>query len=260
MTSNYFTTPVHSHPLSPEDGTTTKGRRNRGQTTSAARTASPATNYFTLKAQQEQGSTDTPNRDGSVRGLTAKEKQKDWRSVEAQSAPGSTVWNSTPVGRPSRSAPPLFVVGSSAPEIISTVEVEVEGVDSATSSKVLATRWHTYSDEAIQVSISQLSASESPANASAHPYHTALRVLSSAVGNLSRARVELEEARQELREKEAARRRHADEIWKGLPLSEQDVARRVIEALFSDDDQDEVSVIKKQSIMVCGLCMALDKS
>ncbi|KAF5327072.1 hypothetical protein D9619_004668 [Psilocybe cf. subviscida] len=249
MSSNHSTTPVNSHPLSPEDGSSTKGRRNRGHTTNTARTASPATNYFTLKAQLEQGNVDTPSWDGSVRGLAGKEKLKAWTSEERQSAAGSGIWNSASAGRPSRAAPPLFVVGSSAPEIISTADVEVEGVDAATSSKVLATRWHTYSDEAIQVSISQLSTSESPANASAHPYHTALRVLSTAVNNLSRARVELEETRQALREKEAARRRHADELWKGLPLSEQDVARRVIETLFSEDDRDEVSVVKKQSVM-----------
>jgi small G protein signaling modulator 3 len=78
------------------------------------------------------------------------------------------------------------------------------------TSQIITTKWHTYSDEAIQTAISKFSASESPADAPDYPYHTTLRILSSAVHNLSRVRLELEDTRKVLYEKELARRKRAD--------------------------------------------------
>jgi hypothetical protein len=150
----------------------------------------------------------------------------------------------------------LFVVGSShdhstTPEVHVTTESDVDGVDPAVSAKVLATKWHTYSDEAIQATISKLSPSDSPADTPIHPYHTALRVLSSAVNKLSRARLELEETRWTLREKEVAKKKRADEFVKELKPSDQEVARRVIQSLFTDDDENEHRVRRKRSVLVC---------
>ncbi|KAF8885861.1 rab-GTPase-TBC domain-containing protein [Gymnopilus junonius] len=153
--------------------------------------------------------------------------------------------------------PPLFVVGlpsdhsaaHGAPEVVVTAEHELEGVSSAVSAHVLANKWHTYSDEAIQASISKLSASDSPADAPSHPYHTALRVLSSAVNNLSRARLELEEGRRMLQEKEAARKKRAEELLMELKVSDQEIARRVIQSLFTDDDEMVHRVERKQSVL-----------
>ena len=76
------------------------------------------------------------------------------------------------------------------PEYIVTGETDVEGVAPSVTSQILTTKWHTYSDEAIQTPISKFSASESPADAPNYPYHTTLRILSSAVHNLSRVRLE----------------------------------------------------------------------
>lgn len=153
--------------------------------------------------------------------------------------------------------PPLFVVGSphdhllnpTTPEVHVTAESDVDGVDPTVSAQVMATKWHTYSDEAIQATISQLGASDSPANTPSHPYHTALRVLSSAVNNLSRARIELEETRRALREREVAKKKRADALLKELQPSDQEVARRVIQSLFTDDDENEHRVHRKLSVL-----------
>jgi len=247
MASSHNKTPVHSHPLSPEE-IPSRGRRNRGTHTNDTKPTIVPGNYFSLKAQLEQDLQDAPNWDGSVRGYGKSENRK---SVELHSGRGGSstslavMWDRAP----------LFVVeppqdrSLSQPntDYVVTGEPDAEGVAPAINSQVLATKWHTYSDEAIQTTISKLSASEPPADTPNHPYHTTLRILSSAVHNLSRVRLELEDARRILYEKELARRKRADELLKELEPSEQEVARRVIQCLFTDDDEHEHNVHRKQS-------------
>ena len=154
---------------------------------------------------------------------------------------------------------PLFVVGSSrdsapvhaTPELVVTSESDtnVFGTRSAVAAQVLAVKWHDYSDEAIQTTISNLGASDSPADVHGHPYHTALRVLSSALHNLSRVRVELEEERRVLKDKEGAQRERADALLKELLPSEQDIAKRVMQSIFTDADEALHQVHRKQSFM-----------
>jgi len=250
MASTQSKTPVHSHPLSPDQTPTTKGRKGRLPPDSRSPSTSTPGNYFTLKAQLEQQDR-SENWDGSVRGYGQTEKR---RVVEAH----SSVKMSSPSLGATTIPPtaPLFVVGASqehlsTPEVHITSESEVDGIDPTVSAQVLATKWHTYSDEAIQATISQLGASDSPANTPSHPYHTALRVLSSAVNNLSRARLELEETRKALREKEVAKKKRADALLRELQPSEQEVARRVIQSLFTDDDENGHRVRRKLSVLVC---------
>ena len=241
-------TPVHSHPLAPEE-IPSKGRRNRATTghTSNTKPTTVTGNYFTLKAQLEQDLQGTANWDGSVRGYGKSEKGK---SVGGSSTSLSVMWDR---------AAPLFVVGSPQdsslgqpnPEFIVTGETDLTGVAPVIVSQVLATKWHTYTDEAIQATVSNFSASESPTDTPNHPYHTILRILSSAVYNLSRVRLELEDARKVLYEKELARRKRADELLKEFEPSEQVIARRLIQSLFTDDDENEHNVRRKQSVLVC---------
>ncbi|KAA1467227.1 TBC-domain-containing protein [Dentipellis sp. KUC8613] len=245
-------TPVHSHPLLADDQPP-RSRRSRGGTkhdrgatiaspgsssSAPAQTQTPrptprsSPNYFALKAQLQQGS-DAANWDGSVRGYG--------RHAPPLSLP--TTWDGA--HRP----PPLFVVGSSkdvlAPE--PSIVADDVGLSPEATARILATRWHECSDEAIQETIAALSASDSPAVAAGHPYHAALRVLSSATHNLTRIRMELEEARRILVEKEVARRQRAEELMKELMPSELEVARRVIQSLFTDDDEDGHRIQRKQS-------------
>jgi small G protein signaling modulator 3 len=117
-------------------------------------------------------------------------------------------------------------------------------------SEVLDVRWHELSDESIQSAISNLSIANSPTDPVNNPYHTTLRVLSSAVRKLSQARVELEEGRRVLIEKEAARRARATQLMRALQPSERDIARRVLQSLFPEDEEEEQSIHKKQSSTV----------
>ena len=240
MASTQGKTPVQSHPLSPEESPP-RSRRNRGDTTGAR----PATNYFTLKAQLEQGTSEPSTWDGAPRSY---EKR---RTIEVPgagpSATATTLWEKPASTR----TPPLFIVGSPhdriTPHVRVTADTDGDEAESALSNHILATQWHTYSDEAIQATITKLGAAETPEG---HPYHTALRVLSSAVYNLSRVRIELEEARRVLQEKERAKRARAQELLNELIPSEQDIARRVIQSLFTNDDEDEHKVQRKQSVLV----------
>lgn len=263
MASIHTKTPVHSHPLSPEDDPPSRGRRNRGPSTGLPSpdgqriSAAGSNNYFTLKAKLEHdNSTSSANWDGSVRGYGKGERRgtldgnmiREHRVSSASLASGRDSRSGT-TSRPT----PFFIVGSppdpSPPEMLIAEDVHLDGVSPAISSQILGTKWHLCSDEAIQTAIANLKPSESPADLVIHPYHTALRVLSSAVNNLSRARLELEETRKALREKELERKRKAEELLNGMVYSDQEVARRVIQSLFGEDGLER-KVKKKQSGLV----------
>ncbi|TFK34555.1 rab-GTPase-TBC domain-containing protein [Crucibulum laeve] len=254
MTSAHSKTPVHSHPLSPEDVPSSgRGtRRSRGSTTDTR----PASNYFTLKAKLEQDTPDGTNWDGSVRGYSKAEKRKSVEGPSGRRGSSSSASLAVMWERPTRVAP-LFVAESSPddvphsknPEFVITSEFDPEEVGHGVTGQVLATKWHEYSDEAIQTAISSVSKTDSPAESSSHPYHTVLRVLSSALDNMTRVRLQLEESRRLLLERESARRARADELLKELKPSERDVARRLIQSLFTDDDEDEHQVRRKLSVM-----------
>lgn len=262
MSSIHIKTPVHSHPLLPdEEGSASRGKTRRAQnplpSPDLQRPSSSTNNYFALKAKLEHDSSaHSPNWDGSVRGYGKMEK-RGVREQRASSTSLTPTWDSSS-GTTTTRTPPLFVVGSSheatlaqsAPDIILAGDLDVDGVSSAISSQVLATKWHTCSDDAIQGAIANLGPSESPADAASHPYHTALRVLSSAVHNLSRARLELEETRRLLLEKEVERKRKAEALVKMMVPSEQEVARHIVQALFTDGENHEVK--KKRSVLVRG--------
>ncbi|GLB44764.1 putative TBC-domain-containing protein [Lyophyllum shimeji] len=261
MATSQIKTPVHSHPLSTED-VPSRSRRSRSKPTEDSSQRSTA-NYFSLRAQLEFQGSGAPNWDGSVRGYGKGDRDKTHagRSAgqQASSTSLSSMWDK-PNG-----APPLAVVGSFHetlslpsrasglglinPEVVVTSESDAEVFGPTVAAQVLATKWHEYSDDAIQSAISSIGPSESPAESPGHPYHTALRVLSSALHNLARIRVELEENRKALQEKEIARRERADALMKELQPSEQEVARRVIQSIFADADESRHKVRRQQSFV-----------
>jgi hypothetical protein len=256
--SIHVKTPAHSHPLSVEE-IPSRGRRSRAHDPESG--PRPATNYFTLKAQLEQDSDGRANWDGSVRGFSKAERRKSMESSAnhtLSSASLAAMWD-----KPAKPGP-LFVVGPSTEFTFSpprTPSRKIPGLfftdhdsfefSSSLTSQVLGTQWHECSDEAIQSAISRIGESEASSDVHVHPYHLALRVLSSALHNLSRARMELEESRMLLLEKEVARRSRAEALLSELQPSEQDVARRVIQSIFTDDDESHHHVRRQQSSMVC---------
>jgi Na+/phosphate symporter len=114
------------------------------------------------------------------------------------------------------------------------------GVAEVGDASVLSHKWHEYSDDVIH---STLNSSESS-------NYTVIRALSSALNNISRVCAELEETHRELQQKESARRQRAEELMKELQPSERDVARRVVQSIFTDDDERIHQVQRQQSRMV----------
>jgi hypothetical protein len=211
-------------------------------------TPTPTPNYFTLKERldgkpQSDSGHRHANWDGSVRGYGKADRARTTRDTSAARQPVPTAWD----------RPPTFVVGSSKDHIFATSVprtadlVEIDGFLPGAASRILSSPWHDYSDEAIQSAISAISVSESPASVSTHPYHTALRVLSSAVHNLTKIRREMEDSLRVIQEKERARRQRAEELMKELQQPDRDIARRVMQSLFTDDDEGMHKVERNQS-------------
>lgn len=254
------TTPVHLHPLSPNE-ISSRGRRTRGAQ-DVDETRSP-NNYFTLKTQSEalaepenKGANIRANWDGSVRGFGKPDtsgssgKLVTGRGLSSNSL--SALWD-TPVHQAPRFIiePPFdanFLVppGSLPPR--TALSDGTSEVSSSLTTQVLANKWHEYSDEAIQAAISRFTVAESPSDVDTHPYHTALRVLSSTLHSLSRARIELEEHRKLLQEKEAARKERAETLLSELRPSEREVAKRVIQSIFAGDDETRHRVQRHGSL------------
>ncbi|KAJ7683300.1 GTPase activating rab protein [Mycena olivaceomarginata] len=198
----------------------------------------------------------TPNR-GLQRPVLSTNHLSTNQRPKPSSSSLSVLWD-----RDTRPAP-LFIVGgggesaggspSPHPNIFLTESSDAEQFpcDPSVKAQILDTKWHECSDEAIQSAISGLSgAAQSPAEISGPPYHSALRVLSQALHNLAQARMELELGRKVLQEKEAARRTRAEAIMNELQLvSEREIARRVIQSIFTDDNEEEHHVHRQQSLM-----------
>ncbi|KAH9930069.1 rab-GTPase-TBC domain-containing protein [Fomitopsis serialis] len=230
-----FSTPTHSHPLSVEEAPS-RNRRSRGkQTPDDIR---PSTDYFTLKAQLESSAEQhtklsNVNWDGSVRGYGKGAKRK----------------NSKPA--------PLIVVESTSGQFAPPTSATLDSLDSlvvenvenglTSSSEVLRTQWHDMPDDAVEAALTSLQETTPQSSIPSHPHHSVIRVLSSAVHNLSRIRRELEEDRRLLREKEARRRERAEHLIRELPPSDKDVARRVLQSLYPDDDEAIHLVQKRHS-------------
>ncbi|OAX34124.1 TBC-domain-containing protein [Rhizopogon vinicolor AM-OR11-026] len=250
------TTPVHSHPLSPNE-ISSRGRRTRAQDVDDTR--SPG-NYFTLKAQSEKLAESekktTKNWDGSVRGLPKSDTSGSSGELVTDRGTSSNslsaLWE-----RPVHQTPRFIVGAPFDPNLLAppgplpprtALPVGSSEVPTSVATQVLANRWHEYSDEAIQAAISRLSVAESPSDVDAHPYHIALRVLSSALHSLSRARMELEEHRKLLQEKEAASKERAQTLLSELQPSEREVAKRVIQSIFPDDNEKHHRVQRQGSL------------
>ncbi|KAG2075404.1 TBC-domain-containing protein [Suillus decipiens] len=239
-------TPVHLHPLSPNE-VSSRGRKTRGAQ-DVDETRSP-NNYFTLKNQsatlaepENKGANIQANWDGSVRGFGKSGSNGELVTGRGMSSNSlSALWDKQVHQAPRFIVGPPFDTNFLVPPGPLLPGTALSDGTSETSSsvttQVLANKWHEYSDEAIQAAISRFTVAESPSDVDTHPYHTALRVLSSTLHSLSRARIELEEHRRLLREKEAARKERAETLLSELLPSEREVAKRVIQSIFAGDDE-----------------------
>ncbi|KAL0945356.1 hypothetical protein HGRIS_000854 [Hohenbuehelia grisea] len=252
--ANHLKTPVHSHPLSADETPSSSRRRHRTEGTEAnSNNARPSTNYFTLKAQQELDS----NWDGSVRGYGKADKGKSLErpSRTPSSSSLAVMWDKPPpvfiVGSPRDSTPTPFR-GTPAlkhAELPILDDVIPSELSPSSINTVLTTNWHECSDEDIQASISQLGPSDSASDVLPHPYHSALRVLSSALSHMNQVRLELEATKRELQEKETSRKARTAQLVREFQPSERDIARRVLQSVFTDDDEDKHRVQRQTSFI-----------
>lgn len=254
MASEHLKTPAHSHPLS-LDEQPSRSRRSR----ESRNDSRPTTNYFTLKAQLEQGTPGAPNWDGSVRGYHKPGQRRYSDARGHDKLPTASLWD----GQSQSATPSLFVEGSSSnddptlpkrhddPKFVITEVFHSDQFGALTVGHVLSTKWHECSNDTIDAAISKISTVGSSEDGVNHPYFTALRILSTAYHGLSHTRLELEETKRLAKEKEAARKQRAEDLLQELLPSERDVARKVIQSIFANDDEDRHKVQRKQSALVC---------
>lgn len=78
-----------------------------------------------------------------------------------------------------------------------------------------------------------------------------MRVLSAAVHELGRAHAELEHAKNALEESERERRKRGERLVQELKgPTEREIAKRVLQSLFTDDDEEAHKVERRQSRLV----------
>lgn len=254
-------TPTHlNHPLSTEPTPgSSRSRRSRGrQGSDASRRTS---NYFTLKSQLQPEDASLANGatwDGSVRGFGGKNVDR----LPGRDRDVSVSSISSLLDRSANQQAPIIVVEQpDSSHHFDTAKLPRKSIpfqlhkeylssDKDTASEVLNTRWHRQSDQAIQSTISKLDFHDSSSDAARHPYHAALRILSSALSNMRKAYKALEDDRALLEDKEAARKERADQLLRELPPSERDVAKRILQSLFPDDDEHVHQIQRRQSNVV----------
>ncbi|KAJ7732191.1 GTPase activating rab protein [Mycena metata] len=222
MGSIHLKTPVHEHPLLPEEFTSVRTRKFRGGNHHEA-DSRPTSNYFTLKPEPEET---------SVHGYSVPNSLHHKPKPRASSASLSVLWD-----RDDRIPPaPLFIVADADAVTPSIFLDDAEHNNNLTAledpedpnlrAHVLDTPWHECDNDQIDAALNSLDG----AGASV-PYHPALRILSR---NLTKARLELERGRRTLE----ARRVRAEAVVRGLGrVEEREIARRVIEAVFGEDGE-----------------------
>ena len=102
---------------------------------------------------------------------------------------------------------------------------------------VLKNNWHEYSDSQIHSTLKNFQGSTTSSNETAHSYHPTIRILSAALSKLSDSRAQLERDRKLLEEKERLRRERADALVDEMRPADQQIARRLLTALFPDSEK-----------------------
>ena len=246
-----------SHPLSPELQLST-GRRARTQIHNEDGSTRPNANYFTLKAQAEQA-----NR-GTVLSEWSASKRDGWNTLDGEMRRGATS-RSVAYDDRSKSKPVVIVsqvqgsastmMGSSrSPYVgrsISVAEGEVFGT--VTATQVLETKWHELSDQQIEASLARHThGTASSVSNSTVSYQPTLRVLSSALEDSIAECEALRELLVSMRTKEKDRFETVERLISRMPLTDQPIARRVLEILSPIDSdptfEQSLTVTKRPSI------------
>ena len=276
-----------SHPLCPEEPTNTS-KNSRARTSLQNNDLSrPVTSYFTLKMQSEERANqfafppsahpEAPT--GSLRSVSSSATDPD--STVKPIATRIIHVNKIAVQSPARaSIPSVFRPrnGIPAAQPLPTIRTGRAPAEPSTSEsvtppdtprvqptrptitvqeprylrkdatqRVLETKWHTITDDDIQATISDISVIGSPSEHPQHPYHAVLRVLSGALEEAKhfRAAWEKEQRRQ------AEKRKRVNEEMQDMSEMEIAAAKRTLEVLYEDQDNNNASDGIDDSIVVC---------
>ncbi|KAG8769902.1 hypothetical protein FRC12_004649 [Ceratobasidium sp. 428] len=198
-----------SHPLSAEPATT----RRRNPPTPSSR---PTSNYFSLKHESDARTRHapsalvvTPPADSGIR-----VEREPGQNETPSTAHPTDIGIATPMPRT-----PIFSV--------------TDGDEDPASQIVLATRWHTLSDEDIQANVASLSSVQSPSDESSHPYHDTIRILSAACERLVRQAAALERAHKSLKQQEARRKKAAERAVKDLKPGQKETGQQLLCAIYA---------------------------
>ena len=261
MTSTPNTPASHnvtlSHPLSPAIPSSTRRGRIK-QLPPPDEEARPSANYFTLKAQAEQGQAllgDWARRDARSRGLS-EARGGDWTSTVARDSSErslASLWDGRLTLKPkdtqtnSREEIPPTPVPTGASK--ATSAKEFGGFGPFTTSQVLSTKWHEMSDSQIEDTVSLYNSTASSSEIPTQAYHSTLRALSAALEDLSVERTELDRLRVFMEERDKSLRSKAEKAVNMLSFSERDIGRRILDAMFTENEETHL-VVKRSSKMV----------
>lgn len=247
-----------SHPLSPATPSSARRARTK-QDRPTNEDSRLTTNYFTLKAQAEQGHLilgEWPKREGRDRG-DLETSNKDLK-LGAGRVPSERSLASLWDGRPSSARPmgdtnslkPTFFTGNVSEAAKSkNLPLKKGGdFDSPITTQILATKWHELSEAEIKEAISRCNTPSSSSDAF-QSYHSALRILSAALEDLNVERSELDKLRIFLEEHSKALRRRAEQAVSRMSPSERDIGRRVFASVFSEAEDSRL-LVKRGSAMV----------
>ncbi|KZP00539.1 TBC-domain-containing protein [Calocera viscosa TUFC12733] len=267
-------TPVDLHPLSPPDVVQSRrGQRTLRPDADAGSTSQPFS-YFTLKSQSDERSllnviddtastqkpepqvddlpspSNSPSHGRSRPAFSRSVNHARHMSVSSVSRPISIAPSAIPATDEHPQPPPPPAFNLAIPPSRTHLDQSLLPVDPAAfakeltvdaARKVLETKWHLYSDQDIATAISSVSdISGSPAEQPTNPVHAALRVMSSAFEDLSRKYEDVRRAREAEDQKGSELASKAREQIESMPWAEREVARKVVELFFAEE-QDKAS-------------------
>lgn len=214
-----------NHPLSPEQVISTPvGRRGRHRPVDEESISTrPHTNYFTLKAQLENGNTDL----GSSRHerKSAVTTLNNWRDAV----------RGTEANAPPKSAPQLIV--NSAHRHVKSLGPRERGLDSLEPLKVLPIKWHELSDESFYNEVEKLGHELTPATDVATTSRSIVRLISRTLAEVTKERDEAEDVRRLLQERELRRKRQMQELLKAMSSRDREVGQRLFDSMFNDESE-----------------------
>ena len=280
--------PAMSHPLSPDEPSTSP-KNSRARTSLHANAPSrPVTSYFTLKMQSEEranqfafppsahpetatgsqnaGFNSAADSDSTVKPIATRIIHVNKSTIQSStrasipsifkprnSNTASQPPSTTHTGRVStKPSSPEAVTPPDTPRVLPTRPTitvqEPHYLRMDATQRVLETKWHTITDDEIQTTISDISVLGSPSEHPQHPYHATLRVLSDALEEAKHFRATWEKEQR----RQAEKRKMVNEGMQEMSEVEIAAVKRTLQILYEDQDNSNASDSIYDSTVVCG--------